>query len=285
MKGQLPNLLIIGAPRAGTTFIYDMLIEDERIFAPSLRKEINYFDVNFSKGLKWYSDLYDQPEIKNSEIAYRLDASPGYLAKHDCAQKITTLPNKNELKFIICIRDPVDRAYSQWKYRVQKRAENRTFSEFMSSEKEAIRLSSYGKSLQKYLKDFSEEQFFIIHFEDIINKPQNVQKKLYKFLELEGYPDTNFENINKNISFLPKYKKLYHFLFLVKQWMRQNNQNHLVNYLKKKINWIKVFKSNKKFQIIDANDKQKFSQIFTTDQLILSTIIKNLNTTYKDVMK
>lgn len=109
------NLFIIGAQKCGTSTLYDNLIKYDSIHGGKI-KEKNYFSHEslFQKGTVWYHNLFPKVSVfyRLPKTHYFLDASPSYLAHKDAADKI--LKYNPEAKFIVMMRNPIDRAFSAW---------------------------------------------------------------------------------------------------------------------------------------------------------------------------
>lgn len=108
------NLFIIGAQKCGTSTLFDNLIKHKNIHGGKV-KEKNFFNHEhlFEKGIDWYHQLF--PNVSffiPSRTNYFLDASPSYLPSKEVAKKIYAY--NPEAKFIIMMRNPIDRAFSAW---------------------------------------------------------------------------------------------------------------------------------------------------------------------------
>jgi hypothetical protein len=112
----LPDFLIIGAQKCGTTFLYRLLVQHPR-FKPAFRKEVHYFDLNFRKGDNWYRSNFPLKVRKDRRYTTG-EASPYYLFHPHAAKRArATLP---EAKLIVLLRNPVDRAYSHYQHQVMR---------------------------------------------------------------------------------------------------------------------------------------------------------------------
>lgn len=109
------NLFIIGAQKCGTSTLFDNLIKHDSIYGGEI-KEKNFFSHEslFEKGVDWYHDLFPKVSFfqKLPKINYFLDASPSYLSHKEAADKIYKYNPR--AKFIVMMRNPVDRAFSAW---------------------------------------------------------------------------------------------------------------------------------------------------------------------------
>ncbi len=103
--------MILGAQKAGTTALYIYLAKHPEIVAAE-NKEPHFFDCPFrySQGIEYYHSLFPYIDPKNPKITF--DASGGYLANPSAYQKIYQY--NPQLKLIVLLRNPIDRAFSAW---------------------------------------------------------------------------------------------------------------------------------------------------------------------------
>jgi len=259
----LPNFIGIGASRSGSTWIDKRVRTHPDIYMPTRRKEIHFFDSYYDRGLEWYQGFF--PKEKH---AARFEAigefSPGYLSHPNTAERIHS--DLNTCKFISIHRNPIDRAYSQWKLRVQKRGEKRSFEEYMGAEEEPFELGLYGKHLRKYFNLFPKERFLILVFERAIKCPKLTLETIGKFLGVNpSLFDIEKASQKLNASFLPRFKRGYHVAFKFKQLLRSNNMDVIVNF-GKRLGAEHVFgRESKKFPTIDEITHNKLYVRFESD--------------------
>ena len=89
-SGSLPNFIVVGTQKGGTTELYDQLSLHPQI-APSFAKEVHFFDANFNKGIEWYSAFFPRsPDAgRDCHIASITgEASPCYLFHPDVARRV-----------------------------------------------------------------------------------------------------------------------------------------------------------------------------------------------------
>jgi hypothetical protein len=162
------NLFIIGAQKCGTSTLYDNLIKYDSIHGGEI-KEKNYFshESRFQNGSVWYHNLFSKVSFfyRLPKKHYFLDASPSYLAHKDAADKI--LKYNPEAKFIVMMRNPVDRAFSAWNmYRQMNLLDNK---EKMTLFEKHIKGSSVEREkLFLYLINLKEFPSFETMIEDEI---------------------------------------------------------------------------------------------------------------------
>ena len=107
---ELPDFLIVGAQKCGTTTLYDILNNHPEVNMSKI-KEVNYFTMlkDHNKGLEYYSNFFNKKTTKHRITG---EASPGYMS-HLHIQKLIK-DNLGEVKIVMILRNPIKRAYSQY---------------------------------------------------------------------------------------------------------------------------------------------------------------------------
>lgn len=194
-RRQPPDFIIIGTQRGGTTSLYRYLTEHPRIGA-AFRKEVHYFDRYFEKGLDWY--LAHFPE--RGEFPIVGEASPFYLFHPEAAARIRAAAL--DAKFIALLRNPIDRAYSQYHMNVRKQSEAEPFATAVALESERLaesddpagiawrrhsylRRGLYAEQLQRWFDHFPRDRFCILKSEDFYDDPARQLHEVQAFLGLE----------------------------------------------------------------------------------------------------
>jgi len=206
-KGKLPDFLIIGAMKSGTTSLHDYLGKHPEIYT-SEPKEIHYFmDENFNThSLDWYKSLF----ITEKKIA---GTSPqNYTKCHRPAVKIVPerifkyMPN---VKLIYIVRDPVKRIVSHYTeaqsggYAPKKKL-NAFLNDFKNNH--YVQTSMYYYQISQYLKFFKKEQILIVKSENLLNNRLKTLNEVFRFLSVKEITDSSIFEYEKNIG-LSKQKK------------------------------------------------------------------------------
>jgi len=158
----LPDFLIIGAQRCGTTSLYNYINKHPNVL-PAFRKEVHFFDNSYEKGLNWYRAHFSHKwyqwnlERKYDQSLITGEASPYYLFYPHVPERVfETLP---DIKLIVILRNPIDRAYSHYHHEVNIGVENLSFKNALRRERENI-----DKETQKIISDPHTKNFFYQHY-------------------------------------------------------------------------------------------------------------------------
>lgn len=200
----LPNFIVIGVKRCGTTTLYEQLSEHPCI-EKSAHDNLGFFNNNFELGLNWYKSHFvtnskkKQIEKKYGKFA-TYDVTSSYIQKKQTAENIfKTLP---DIKLILILRNPSNRTYSEYNQNIIDENESRDFKELIKKEIEEIEKTPNGKlefALDKinlvkkgiYIKQilpwieiFPKKQILIISTEELDKKTTETYNKIFKFLGL-----------------------------------------------------------------------------------------------------
>jgi len=254
-----PDFIIIGGQKCGTTALSKYMLEHPAI-KPALWKEVNFFDKQFQRGLIWYRANF--PTIfQKFFLKYILrrdfhcgDATPYYLFHPLAAKRISeTLP---QIKLIVLLRDPVERAYSHYNMEVRLGFENLSFEDAMKKENERLggetekMISNesfnsleyqthsylsrgiYIEQLKNWTKYFSKDQLLILQTEEFEKEPSKITNQVFKFLNLP-----NFEIKNPKKENVGEYKEMTNDTkkFLIEYFKPYNQE--LYEFLGRDFHW------------------------------------------------
>ncbi|MFW6285749.1 MAG: sulfotransferase domain-containing protein [Nanoarchaeota archaeon] len=269
------DFLGIGAQKAGTTWLYEMLSQHPQINMGD-EKEINFFndkssfnskkiEKNYLKGMSWYKKQINPKKNKiNGEI------SPNYLFDKKVPQRIKKhFPNT---KIIVVLRNPISRAYSQFEFVSKTFHIENSFFKAIKKQPEFIQRSLYYKQLKRYYDLFKKDQIKVLFFEDIKNNPQKIIKEVEEFLKIKHFTPNNlnkkvnkttyprFKIINKILTKIQKIKttKLGKKLWKNKYFWKLNRQ--FISIIKK-IN----LKEGKRIQLSNKDKKYLYENYFKED--------------------
>ena len=292
-----PSFLCIGAPKSGTTSLYDILKQHPDIFLPNF-KEPHFFDndENYGHGLSWYLQSYF---TESNERQLLGEFTPTYLSNFKAHQRIASDLN-SDLKLIVLLRDPVDRAYSHYLHTKRDELEHFTFQEALAKESERLiksDLSDIEKMRFSYLKQsdyfnqfthlfkyFKKEQVRVFVFEtDFISNRKKMIANLLMFLEVK--PLTLNVNIKSNPASVARSKTLKKFM-KSDSFLRRIAKNIVPSLeLRQKIR-NKIHASNNKTKAPQKLTKELrlsiFNQYFKEDVNRLEALLKKDLKIWKD---
>jgi hypothetical protein len=200
VTGALPDFVIIGGKKCGTTFLYHLLGQHPLV-QPASSKELHFFDALFGEGVEWYRECFPAPKWENGRKTITGEASP-YIAHRFAPERMAQVVP--EARLIALLRNPVDRAYSDYQMRTRKGRELLTFEEAIGvaeqtplpgEESEAhARLGDarrgylsrgvYVDRLLRWTEHFDKEQMLVLKSEDLFENPQQTLKRVLTFLDL-----------------------------------------------------------------------------------------------------
>ncbi len=209
----LPNAMIIGAMKSGTSSLHYYLTQHRQVIAP-LRKEVHYFDLNFARGEAWYRANFGRA----GEGGLNIDSSPYYLFHPQVPQRAHALVSGAQL--IVLLRDPVPRAYSHYWHERYKGREPLSFEDAIDAEPERIareheRLAAgaimhskshqyfsylargrYAEQIERWLGVYPREQMLVLRFEDLARDPLPVLNRTLDWLGLSRMQSAKLEARN-----------------------------------------------------------------------------------------
>ena len=302
-KNECPNLFLVGAPKAGTTSIYNYLIQHPDIFC-SLIKESHFFssdiDINLFRNNYKYEKIKNMRDFiekgnnlhvtflrnesdykelyKNAKQKNRLDASSSYLYSTDAAKNIHSVNPHS--KIIMILRSPVHRAYSH--YIMDKKngwAKNDFISELNSDYNKSnkgwgisnlyVELGLYSDQIKRYQKLFPASQILILFYDDLVYDSQNMLNEIFSFLSIDSIKINTQQKFNK--ASLPNNEIIntINRNKVVKRYIKNILPEVLVNFLKKKSfteNIQKINREEFKSSVpYFKNDIETLSQIINKD--------------------
>ena len=172
---NLPDFIICGTQKGGTTALKAYLQQHPQIHMPP--REIHFFSWYYDKSIKWYKKHFKHDHILNGE------KSPSYMYPNPetVAERIhETIP---KAKLIFMLRNPVQRAYSEYWMLVLNGEENQPFSKAVwNKNRDYLERGFYAKQIKKYLKYFDKNNIMILISEDFRKNRDERMKDVFKFL-------------------------------------------------------------------------------------------------------
>ena len=225
MNSRRPNFVGVGVPRAGTTWLHELIGSHENGFTPRNRKEVHYFDREFDRGDAWYLSFFADAE--EHHIA-RGEFTPHYLYDQRCIERIQSFGIPTVL---LTLRDPVDRTWSNYLFKKRQDGFTGTLAEFLRAYPEMISWSRYDEHLGPWLDAFDSNLCLLI-YEAMSTDPDSLRCQLGEALglELSGFRERAEARVNA--SMVPRRPWLYKRMVRVNKWMFDHDLDVLASTLK-----------------------------------------------------
>ena len=211
---KLPDFLIVGAQKSGTTSLYSYLCLHPHIRSAFV-KEAHYFDLNYDKPLSWYRAFFPGKGSSKDPVQTG-EASPQYMFHPHAPERIARdLPG---VRLIMLLRNPVHRAYSHYQHQVRVGREKLSFEEAIEKEEERIEgeqkkmladpsYNSFNYLMYSYLERgkyvdqvkhcydlFGTERILLLQSEYLLDQPQSAFDEVISFL---GLPPHKLPEVKK----------------------------------------------------------------------------------------
>jgi hypothetical protein len=180
---DLPNFIVIGAMKSGTTSLYQYLKNHEQVFMPTV-KELDFFvaESNWSRGLGWYR--------------HQFRAAGGALARGEASTLYTQYPTHDGVperiarvlpgaRLVYVVRDPVERMRSHYQHFLLTGAEERPPEEALLENPVYLECSRYAMQLEQYLDHFPREQILILTSEALRLDRRATVRQVYEFIGVD----------------------------------------------------------------------------------------------------
>ncbi len=266
----LPNFLGVGAARSGSTWLHYLLASHPAIYVPEQRKELNYFDKLYDqRPLSWYQTFFPEDQ-QSSQYRAIGEITPTYLYCDTCPQRIHALGSVDKL--IVILRNPIDRAYSQYGLQVRDYAHTITFEEALRVHKQLIDRGMYAKHLQNYLRVFDRSQLLVLCFERAVRDVADTKQQIAAFLDLDVTQFTeSVPEQNRNASKIPRFGKTYARMAWLSRRLRRHDLDWVANF-GRRLGIKRLISSNRRLPDLSATTRDYLTDVFHEDVQQLYTL-------------
>lgn len=298
MKAKLPNFLIVGAAKSGTTSIYHYLKQHPDIYVPENKEPrffvaskfgefhhshpfYNYFCKNITFTFENYMILFDGV-TKERSIG---EASVQYLYLYSLA--IPQIKKYlGDVNIIIILRNPVERAFSTYNHLIRDKLESLPFEKCLEIEEERIRanwlplyfykdMGFYHNQVKAYMENFSRVTVYL--YDDLKKDSSVILRDIYEFLEVDPSFIPYNINVKYNVSGVPKIKALQSFFLKYNHPLKKLLRPLFLNTIgkEKTENLVNHFKNkNLRKQKIEPETRKYLIELYRDDILMLEKLIK-----------
>ncbi len=221
---MLPTFAGIGAPRSGTTWLSALLAAHPQVAMPRHRKELHYLDRHHARGLDWYRSRFpppgDHPPVAVGEFTTH------YLYDPQVPVRARDVPGLE--RFVLLVRNPVDRAWSHYRFRCRQDRFAGSFEAFLAVEPRALVLGRYAEHLAAWTAELEAGQLLVLVFEQAVAHPPAATAALGRHLGVDpaGFPAA-LAPVNE--SFRPQRSWLYAAAVGRARWLRDHDLDGVVS--------------------------------------------------------
>ncbi|MEO8830545.1 sulfotransferase domain-containing protein [Lapillicoccus sp.] len=178
---RIPNFLHLGPGKSGSTWLHETLSLHPQAYL-SEAKDLYYFSRFYDRGTQWYLAQFagagDQPVVG--------EVCPDYLAEPLAPQRVHDTLGP-DVRLMVSLRDPVDRAFSSYLYAAKHGAAAPTFRETAMARPELIDEGRYGTQLLAFARLYPAAQIHVSVFDDLQASPQNYLDEVTSWLEIDRF--------------------------------------------------------------------------------------------------
>lgn len=216
---RFPDFILAGAPRCGTTAVYDVLTTHPDVYLPEKKEQwFFYADDVWAKGAEWYAEQF---AAHGGAVAVG-EATPLYYACDDAMKRMAAVVP--DALVLLVLREPVARAVSHYWFNVRKSKEELSFEEAVVCDLDGSRpwklargahnyvtLGKYDVHYERVLRYFPKDRVHVILLDDLVAEPHTVFDSLWRFLDVapmdvDALPNSNADKWIRSRSMQSLYK-------------------------------------------------------------------------------
>lgn len=193
-----PSVFVLGVQKCGTTTVADLLARQPEVFVPSIKETYFFCDEShYARGEDWYQSEFYSPRATKSASLF-CDATPFYMASLEALDRIASFADASA-RYIVCLREPVSRAYSAYWHQCRLGNEPLNFEAALAAEScriaaaradrgrwwrhAYVEVGHYGAHLEQAFDRLGQSNFLILT-EDNLSNMEELQATLRSFLDL-----------------------------------------------------------------------------------------------------
>lgn len=183
---MLPNFLVLGTYRAGTTWLHEVLRQHPQVFLPP-EKELMFFNRHYDRGLDWYERLYAgwSGQKAVGEIC------PTYLSSDIAAERIARdLP---QARLIAILRKPAEQLLSHYQLRKSRGILKGTLEQEIDQDPVLLDTVQYHRHLERYCAAVGRERVSVLFYDDLVASPKKFLDEVYALLGIDPFYPPSME--------------------------------------------------------------------------------------------
>ncbi|MDY6783882.1 MAG: sulfotransferase [Cyanobacteriota bacterium] len=270
---KVPDSIVIGAGKCGTTSLHDYLAQHPQLYICPQKETYFFLEASQRNKFRAYGAITDPDEyyalFKDAPAgSQRLEISTNYYAYAKSAKLIkAALP---DVKIIAILRDPANRAFSSYQMLVRGGHEKEDFENIIVENNKYVKRGFYYRQLLPYFEVFDRARIKILFFEDLCSQPVQFVQDLFAYLEVDPQFTPDMQKRGREGG-LPK-NAIFHSLLTQKNPIRQAAATVLKPFLpeqRRQQMRKKMVKKNIAKVKLSPESRQKLIEIYRSDILQL----------------
>jgi hypothetical protein len=232
------------------------------VYLPERRKELHYFDANYHRGPDWYASFFP-PAAEAARWRAIGEITPKYLYDPAAPERIRRdLP---ECRLIAILRNPVDRAYSQYALAVRDDGERGSFDDFVARNPDTVERGFYARQLVRYFGFFPRDRFLVLLFENVIRDPGPALARIARFLGVDAaaFPEAASDK-KVNASYRPRHPRLRAAVRRAGEFLRAHELDWCVN-VAKELGVPHMFGNRGPLPPLDEETRRRLAAVYDQD--------------------
>jgi len=184
-----PTFIFVGADRCGSKWLHQTFLSHPGCFVPRIADPY-FFDRQFHRGMDWYLNLFRGAPATAVAVG---EFSHDYLHSEAAARRIREqLP---DVRILMTLRHPVDRAYSDWAHSHTVGLAPSTFEDALECVPTLLENSTYAQKVARYFDLFGRENVHVMLYDRLVSDPRGLATEAFSFVGLSPNADIDFERV------------------------------------------------------------------------------------------
>lgn len=175
-----PNFLYIGPDKAGSSWLHEVLLQHPQVHMPEA-KDLYFFDRYYERGLDWYLNQFKGAGPQHRVVG---EVCQDYLFHPLAADRIAESLG-TDVRFMVTLRDPAERAFSSYLYALKQGEDRGSFREALRTWPELLDHGRYASRLEAFADRFGPESVHVAVFDDLLADPQGFVDRLLVWLGVD----------------------------------------------------------------------------------------------------
>lgn len=248
----------VGPQRTASSWLDQVMRHHPDICLPGNVKETMFWDQRYSKGLPWYRAHFKKydPTLKYGEIA------PTYFDDSRALGRLQT--EFPDLKIVINVRNPIQRAFSLYQLHLGKGRVERPFKHAVEQLPRILTSGHYHIHCPEWEAAFGNENILYLVQEDIFSQPDASVRKVWEFLGVSDIPLPEMAKQKFGVAQYPKFRNAAKFASKLSTWLR-SKRLHIVPELGKKLGLLSVYQGGVMTETLDESLFIELREVFAAD--------------------